>query len=275
VQLINGVDLFQKMRKSLGNKRHELSKDHIETIAKTYGDIATGGIAKVFDNIDFGYCRIVVERPLQLNFQATPERIERLHEQSAFAGLGKSKKKGAAGEREAEQGRMLQGQILAVLRSMATNLIKNREAFEKMLRAALNEANVELPTPVFKSIISALSERDESADICKDSKGHPEPDSDLRDTDNLPIPEEVPMTGNVPMTENVPLNEHIEAYFKREVIPHVPNAWFDRSKTKIGYEIPFTRHFYNYKPLRPLLEIEVEIRKLAAEIDGMLGQVLL
>jgi type I restriction enzyme M protein len=113
VQLINGVDLFQKMRKSLGNKRNEMNKGHIETIAQAYGDFSAGEIAKIFDNTDFGYHRIVVERPLRLNFQATPERIERLRDESGFAALAKSKKKGALGEREAEEGRELQKQILS------------------------------------------------------------------------------------------------------------------------------------------------------------------
>lgn len=110
--------------------------------------------------------------------------------------------------------------------------------------------------PVLKAILSALSERDEEAEICTDAKGRPEPDSELRDY------------------ENVPLKEDIHAYFQREVLPHVPDAWIDEAKTKIGYEIPFTRHFYEYKPLRPLNEIEAEIRALEVEIQGMLGEVL-
>jgi type I restriction enzyme M protein len=257
VQLINGIDLFQKMRKSLGNKRNELSKEHISTITKTYGDFLTSEIAKVFDNEDFGFRRITVERPLRLNFKATPERIERLHDESGFAGLAKSKRKGAAGEREAEQGRELQDQIVATLRTLnATRVVKNRDAFEKTLRDGFRKAKLAVPTPVFKSVMSALSERDETADICTDSKGRPEPDAELRDN------------------ENVPLKEDIQTYFKREVLPHVPDAWIDESKTKVGYEIPFTRHFYKYKALRPLSAIEGEMRTLEAEIHGMLGEVL-
>jgi type I restriction enzyme M protein len=257
VQLINGVELFQKMRKSLGNKRNELSKEHIATIARTYGGFLTGDIAKVFDNEDFGFRRITVERPLRLNFQASPERIELLREETAFAGLGKSKKKGAPAEREVEEGRELQEQILAALRALdGAEVIKNREAFEKKLRAVLAKKKLDVPAPVFKAIMSALSERDESADVCSDSKGKPEPDSDLRDN------------------ENVPLKEKIETYFKREVLPHVPDAWIDETKTKIGYEIPFTRHFYKFKALRPLAEIENEIKALESEIQGMLGEVL-
>lgn len=257
VQLVNGVGLFQKMRKSLGNKRNELGKGHIETIAKTYGEFLTSDIAKVFDNEDFGYRRITVERPLRLNFQASAERIERLREESGFAGLAKSKKKGAAGEREVEQGRELQEAILSALRTLdGSKVVKNRDAFDKTLREAFKKAKVDVPAPAFKAVMSALSERDETADICTDSKGRPEPDAELRDN------------------ENVPLKEDIHAYFEREVKPHVPDAWIDESKTKVGYEIPFTRHFYQYRPLRPLAEIEGEIRALEAEIQGMLGEVL-
>ena len=95
VQLINAVDFFVKMKKSLGNKRNELSKEHIETITKLFGDFEASEHSKVFDNEDFGYRRITVERPLRLNFQASVERIERLKEERCFVALAESKKKGA------------------------------------------------------------------------------------------------------------------------------------------------------------------------------------
>jgi len=257
VQLVNGVELFRKMRKSLGNKRNELSKEHISTLVKTYGEFLTSDIAKIFDNQDFGYRRITVERPLRLNFQASADRIERLSEETAFGGLAKSKKKGAQGEREAEEGRVVQEQVFGVLKALdATKVVKNRDAFEKRLRGAFQKAKLDVPMPVFKAMMSALSERDETAEICTDSKGRPEPDVDLREN------------------ENVPLKEDINTYFRREVLPHVPHAWIDEGKTKIGYEIPFTRHFYEYKALRPLAEIEGEIRALEAEIQGMLDEAL-
>ena len=203
----------------------------------------TSDIAKVFDNDDFGYRKITVERPLRLNFQASRERIERLRGESAFDGLAKSKKKGAAGEREAEQGRELQEQILVALQALDANeAIKNRDSFEKKLRAVFQKAKLDVPTPVFKAVVLGLSERDETADICADSKDRPEPDADLRDN------------------ENVPLKEDIRTFFEREVKPHVPDAWIDESKTKAGYEIPFTRHFFVRKPLRNLEDIERDIR---------------
>ena len=104
-------------------------------------------------------------------------------------------------------------------------------------------------------MLNALGERDETAVICRDRDGQPEPDAELRDT------------------ENVPLKESIEEYFKREVLPHVPDAWIDHTKTKIGYEIPLNRHFYRYEPPRPLPDIEADIKKLEAEILDLLQEV--
>ncbi len=104
-------------------------------------------------------------------------------------------------------------------------------------------------------MINALGERDETAEICRDRDGNVEPDPELRDT------------------ENVPLKESIEAYFKREVLPHVPDAWIDHSKTKVGYEIPLNRHFYRYEAPRPLEAIEMDIKTLEGEILAMLKEV--
>lgn len=256
VQLINAVDLFQKMRKSLGNKRNFIPDDQREVIARVFGDFLAGENAKVFDNEDFGYRRIVVERPLRLNFQASPERLERVKEERVFQNLAKSKKKGAAGEAETAEGAELQERLLAALAKLNPEpLYRNRDAFTKVLDGVLKPLG-RIPANLREAILSALSERDEEAEVCVDAKGNPLPDTDLRDF------------------ENVPLKEDVEAYFAREVLPHVPDAWIDHDKTRIGYEIPFTRHFYKYKPLRPLPEIEGEIRELEREIQGMLGEVV-
>jgi type I restriction enzyme M protein len=257
VQLINGIELFQKMRRSLGNKRNFLGKEHIETIARTYGDFVTSDIAKVFDNEDFGYRRITVERPLRLNFLASVGRIERLREESAFEALAKSKKKGAPGEREMEQGRELQSLIVATLGTMTPDkMSKNRDAFEKTLRSVFQKAKLDVPTPVLKAVMSALSERDETADICTDSRDRPEPDSELRDS------------------ENVPLQEDIRTYFEREVRPHFADAWIDDTKTKLGYEIAFPRFFYRYIPMRSIVEIEDELRSLQRRTAEILRDVM-
>ncbi len=256
VQLINGVSYFQKMRKSLGDKRKELSNHHIRELARRYADFTTGPDVKVFDNADFGFHRITVERPLQLNFQASEERIARLEDQRSWQGLVKSKKKGKAAEEEVNRGHNLQDSVLEALRGMdGGKRNADRPTFLKALKAAYKAREVTVPAPVHKAVLAALSERDETAKICL-VKGKPEPDTDLRDY------------------ENVPLKEDIDDYTAREVLPHVPDAWVDGSKTKVGYEIPFTRHFYVYEPPRPLAVIEQEIRDLEQEIQGMLSEVL-
>jgi len=264
VQLVNATEMFQKMRKSLGNKRNELAKDHIDKIVRTFGEFIENDVSKIFDNEDFGYRRITVERPLRLNFQVSAERVERLQEESGFANLAKAKKGSSV------DGQKLQAQIVKALgRLDPTTVYKNRKLFEQAMEGVMQRAGVDLPAPVRKAILSALSERDETAEICVDAKGIPEPDGDLRDY------------------ENVPLKEDIAAYFEREVKPHVPDAWIAgveirkgkaeivyEDKVKVGYEIPITRHFYKYTPPRPLEEIEKEIRGLEKEIQGLLGEVL-
>ena len=118
-----------------------------------------------------------------------------------------------------------------------------------------HELNVRLCAPELKAVVSALSERDETAQICRNRDGEAEPDADLRDT------------------ENVPLKESIPSYFDREVLLHVPDVWIDHSKTKIGYEIPLNRHFYRYEPPRELAVIDSEIKALEADIARLLGEV--
>ena len=162
VQLINAVDLYKKMSKSLGDKRNELSDDHIAEITKIYGEFKESGYSKIFDNKAFGYAKVTVERP----------------------------------------------------------------------------------------------ERDAKGEIVKDKKGNPKPDSSLRDT------------------ENIPLTMDIQEYMEKEVLPHVPDAWVDHSKTNIGYEINFTKYFYQYKPLRSLEEIRADIMAIEQETDGLLKEVI-
>ena len=251
IQLINAVAFYQKMRKSLGDKRNELSPQSIDDITRIYGDFSEGEHSKIFDNEDFGFRRIVVERPLRLNFQASPDRIELLKEQSAFEKLATSKRKGAGKEREIEEGQRLQAQIVEAVGTLDSERVyKDREAFSAALSGVLSERGIKVSTLVKKAILAALAERHETAKVCRDSRGNPEPATDLRDY------------------ESVPLKEDIHDYFKREVRPHVPDAWIDESKTKVGYEIPLTRHFYKYTQLRPLDEIEKEILELEDKIQG-------
>ncbi|MEX2430611.1 MAG: class I SAM-dependent DNA methyltransferase, partial [Dehalococcoidia bacterium] len=194
-----------------------------------------GIVSKIFDNAGFGFRKLTVERPLRLNFQASPERVARLEDESAFKKLAESTKKNeAARQEEIAAGQKRQEAIRALLRAFADShpvgahsrapgpppaadapLYKSREAFLKDLRAADRKHGVRLAAPELKAVLSALSEGDDTAEICHDAKGRPEPDPELRDT------------------ESVPLKEDVEEYFKREVLPHVPDAWIDQSKTKV------------------------------------------
>ena len=257
VQLINAIAFYKKMRRSLGNKRNEMSDKDIEKITRIYGDFKDSQFSKIFDNEEFGYRRITVERALRLNFQVSKERIEQIKEENAFAGLATSRKKGEAGLKEIEEGKEKQQQIFDMLSKMdSTKLYKNRDEFKAVLKQQIKDSGLDVSTPLFKTIMGALSERDETADVCTNTKGEPEPDTDLRDY------------------ENVPLKEDIQTYFEREVLPHVHDAWIDHSKTKIGYEINVSRYFYKYKPLRSLEEIKEDILKLEEESEGMLKEVV-
>ncbi len=263
VQLTDATSFFVKMRKSLGNKRNEIGDgsngkpDQIAEITNLYGNFEENEYSKIFDNEDFGYWRITVERPLRLNFVVDDERLARFKESSGFQGLAESRKKGAARQKDVQEGKRLQNAILKALDALRGKpMVKNRDEFTERLKDAFKGHHLDLKAPLLKMLLAALSERDETADICTDARGNPEPDPDLRDY------------------ENVPLKDDIHDYFRREVLPHVPDAWIDEDKTKKGYEIPFTRHFYKYTPLRPLKEIEAEITALEQEIQGMLKEVM-
>ena len=220
-------------------------------------------VSRIFPTTHFGFRKITVERPLRLNFQASPERIARLEEEKGFQALAQSKKKGAAGAKEQAEGRALQEAIRKLVRGLPDTLFKDRDEFERVLDAAAKKAGLKLPAPARKAILSALSERDETAAICRDKDGNPEPDPELRDT------------------ESVPLAESVEAFFEREVKPHVPDAWIDTAKRDpkdgqvglVGYEINFNRYFYRYTPPRPLEEIEADIRGIEQDIMRMLAEV--
>ncbi len=301
VQLIDARNHWVPMEKSLGNKRRRMGDpsdkpkdpDYIGDITSLHGQFQEGAsrwvlfdkdgkvvsvantapagdvlegqqckqlvVSKVFDNADFGYHKITVERPLRLNFHATPERLERLEIETAFKNLAISTKKDeaarladmTAGEKRQQQIR----DLLAEFAKRHPEQINDRKVFLASLKPIDRELEVRLTTAELKAVVSALSERDESAEICRNRDGEAEPDAELRDT------------------ESVPLKEGIQAYFEREVLPHVPDAWIDHSKTKIGYEIPLNRHFYRYEPPRELSVIEAEIKALEASIVRLLGEV--
>ncbi|MFD5158850.1 N-6 DNA methylase [Streptomyces hawaiiensis] len=253
VVLLDARDQWVKMRKSLGDKRKELGDgtngrpDHIGDITRLYAEAlqaagdpehALHGKVKVFWNEDFGYQRITVERPLKLRFEVTEETLAALAEAKPVARLERSEEF-----------------VAAVRTLLGSSWTTKSEAFIA-LKDAVVAAGLTWPSgaPFAKAVREAVGVRDPEGEVQK-VKGAAEPDADLRDY------------------ENVPLGEDVEEYLKREVLPHVPDAWIDHTKTKIGYEIPFTRHFYVYKPPRPLAEIDAELKSLEAEIQALLGEV--
>jgi len=253
VLLINASDMHSSMRKSLGSKRKFLDDDAISTIVDLYSRYEQSPIAKIFNTTDFGYRRITVERPLKLAlYPHDAERLNSLQQQNAWAKL----------DAELQQG------ILSALAAMPQDQYLSRDGFKKAFSKAFAAVSTsklvatKLPATLLKLIFSNLGEQDDTAEICK-TKGEPEPATELRDN------------------ENVSLNEDIEAYFKREVLPHVPDAWIDTSKTDpldgkvglVGYEIPFNRHFYQYQPPRSLDKIDADLDAVAKDIMQLLAEV--
>ncbi|MFG2007864.1 N-6 DNA methylase [Micromonospora sp. NPDC048868] len=247
VVLLDARDQFAKMRKSLGDKRKYVTPDQIKDITRLYAealDVAQDaehpqhGKVKVFANDDFGYRRITVERPLKLRFEVTDETL---------TALAASKPIQKLPDVEA---------LTTALKPLVGQVWTTKRAAWDALRKAMAEGGAAWPTGTAfqKAMRDIVGVRDTEGEV-QLVKGEPEPDAELRDY------------------ENVPLDQDVEEYLRREVLPHVPDAWIDHEKTKIGYEIPFTRHFYVYKPPRPLAEIDAELKALEAEIQALLGEV--
>ncbi len=253
IQLIDATSKFKKMRRSLGYKRQYLTEDDLKEILEYYKKFSNSKNVKIFDNEDFGYTKVTVERPLQLNFCVNEERLENLYAYKGFSKLAESKKENPDEKlKEEEEGRKKQDEIIRALKTIGSSLYKNWDEFEDKITEALKGIKL---TPAFiKNIILALSEPDETAEYVTDNKGKKKPDSALRDS------------------EKIPLKQDIEEYFEKEVKPYYSDAWMDRKKDKIGYEINFTQYFYKYVPPRPLEEIEADIKKVTAEIQELIKE---
>jgi len=247
VQLIDACEQFVKMRKSLGDKRKEISPEQIDEITRLYGDYEEGPNVRILPNEAFGFKRITVERPLRLVWRGGADAAAALEGEKAYrdlvTGKGVDPKAGAALQQQ------LADAVTAVLPEPATD----RETAEKQLKDELGATWGDLKAPVKKALLAALAVRQDDAPPVPGRGDSFEPDVDLRDN------------------ENVPLGEDIDAYMAREVLPYAADAWVDHDKTKVGYEIPFTRHFHVYTPPRPLEEIDAEIRGLQARLQDLLS----
>ncbi|MFD5825845.1 SAM-dependent DNA methyltransferase, partial [Lentzea sp. NPDC060358] len=248
VILLDARDQWEKMRKSLGDKRKRISDAQIAYITELYVDALAvvedpehpnHAKVKILGTRDFGYQRITVERPLKLRFEITEDSLAALE---TAKGLTKW------------DGR---DRLVEALRGLTGTVWWTKAEAANALHKTAVDAGAQWPSTasLHKAFWGAISVPDPEGEVQKAKDGAVLPDPDLRDY------------------ENIPLDEDIDAYFKREVMPHVPDAWIDRDKTKVGYEIPFTRHFYVYTPPRPLVEIDAELRDLEAQIQKLLGEV--
>ncbi len=254
VQFVDARASWVKMRKSLGDKRKQISDEQIAEITRLYSDFTESERVKIFPNESFGYQRITVERPLRLRY-AGEGAVDRLASLRGFAKLS-----------EDEQ---------AALRLAASN--GSVAALNTTERTEADDACGESPQAssgavgraARKLLLEALAMRDPEAPALD------EPDPELRDYENVPLPPQ-PVTFEPDPTERLasaPYRNAVDEYMEAEVLPYVPDAWVDHAKTKLGYEIPLTRHFYTYVPPRPLEEIDAEIKALEVEIQELLGEV--
>lgn len=238
IQLIDASDIYQKMRKNLGQKNSELSDGHIRQITEVFLNFEESEISKIFDNEDFGYWKITVERPLRLAWQLDEARIAESEYQEEFLPVLKSLQK-----------------------EFGSEVNKAFNFLAKVFDAHLKEEGIKWSAKQRKAFLDAITWADESAEPVirnkeKEDTTWFEPDANLRDT------------------ENVPLKESIQEYFEKEVIPHVPDAWIDHDKTVKGYEIAFTKVFYKYQPLRDLDEIERDILALEKETENLIKEIM-
>ena len=270
VQLIDASTFWVPMPRSLGDKRRRIPPDKAQDILKILKDYRDGDtrmidnreavVSRILPTAHFGFRKVTVERPLRLNFQASRERVERLKKERGFQALAKSRKHSYTAIQKEAQGRRLQESLLKLLNGLPETKVMDQKVFESTLVDVIKHVGIKLPVQTRKAVLNALAERDETAAVCLTRNGKPEPDPELRDT------------------ERVPLAEDVRTYFEREVKPLVPDAWIDESKrdTKdgdvgiVGYEINFNRYFYQYIPPRSLDDIDAGIRDIEEDIVRML-----
>jgi type I restriction enzyme M protein len=242
VQLIDATGIYTPLRKNLGKKNCELSAQQVKQITDLFLAFEETEESKVFPNAAFGYWKIVVERPLRLSIHVTPEKLA-AYKTDASATLRKA------------------ADLLAGVAG-GSKPHRNFNVVQERFNSTIKMADIKLRAPDLKALYAAFTLKDEAAEPVIKKKTNEgveyEPDTDLRDTEQVPLLED----------------GGIEAFFQREVLPHVPDAWIDHAKTQIGYEISFTRHFYKPTPLRSLEEIKADLGALQAEAEGLLEEIV-
>ncbi|MDE0330433.1 MAG: class I SAM-dependent DNA methyltransferase [Nitrospinae bacterium] len=240
IQLLDARDLWTAggsadNKRSLGDKRRHIAAEQLEEIVQLYGRFEDGERSKIFDNADFGYARVTVERPLRLRYQMTIEDKSRFLDACPY----------------------LLDDVQAIDKTLGREPSYDWNATWESIADLLRERQSRWKKVEQRLFRDVFTEKDPQAErVRKDGqeKGY-EPDTALRDF------------------ENVPLKDDIDAYFEREVRPHVPDAWMDRDKDKVGYEVNFNRHFYKYTPPRPLEEIDADLKEAEEKIVRLLREV--
>jgi type I restriction enzyme M protein len=245
IQLVDARDIWMPMGRSQGDKRRKIGAgkapegddrpdepDQIAEIVRLYGGYAQNVKSKIFDNADFGYTRVTVERPLRLRYRMTVEDKARFLDAAPH----------------------LLDDIQAIDQALGRELEMDWNKVWGSIEKLLKNRESRWRAPEVRLFRNVFTEKDADAERVKAGKGF-EADPDLRDF------------------ENVPLKEDIDAYFAREVLPHAPDAWMDRSKDKVGYEINFNRHFYQFTPPRRLVDIDADLKKAEDEILRLLREV--
>ena len=241
IQLLDARDLWtaggsSESRRSLGDKRRHIAAEQIDEIVRIYGRFQDSEVSKLFDNRDFGYTRVTVERPLRLRFRMTEEEKARFLDACPH----------------------LLDDIQAIDKALGRQTKFDWNGTWERIAALLHERQSRWKKVEQKLFRDVFTEKDPQAEPVRKDAGanNYESDTELRDF------------------ENVPLKEDVDAYFKREVCPHVPDAWMDRDKDKVGYEINFNRHYYKYTPPRPLEEIDADLKKAEEKIVRLVREVM-
>jgi len=259
IQLLDAREIFTKTRKSLGQKRKELSVSQIDEIARLYGAFEEGPCVKIFDNESFGFLRITVERPLRLRWEISDDTLAAVEASKAVGKLDPQ----------------LCSALLDSLRERLDCSFATEKLAKVVVAEVLESAAVDKTAALVKALTEGIAVRDPEAPVITDRSGNPKPDPEFRDYENIPLPAVRVAFEADPSArlETIEYRTAIDDYMEAEVLPYVPDAWHDPTKTKIGYEIPLTRHFYTYTPPRPLAEINAEIKQLEAEIQDLLVEV--
>ncbi len=240
IQLLDARDVWtaggsEDNKRSLGDKRRHFTGKQVAEIVQLYGRQIDGETSRTFDNADFGYTRVTVERPLRLRYQMTVEDKARFLDACPH----------------------LLDDVQAIDKALGREPLNDWNSVWERIADLLNERRSRWKATEQKLFRSVFTQKDPETEavVAVGRDGGYEPDADLRDF------------------ENVPLKDDIDAFFEREVHPHVPDAWMDRNKDKVGYEINFNRHFYKHTPPRPLEEIDADLKQAEEEIVRLLREV--